>query len=133
LSPKFQAYEPIVNPSESEDPDASNEQLRSVHEYVNDATGAALSAPPPPPPLPATSTGLKTVVLLTSSSRSLIPSPESSVQLVFPELMTWLYSAWTSLEFPGLVLLASSANAPAACGDAIEVPEMVPYSPCSIG
>ena len=41
-----------------------------------------------PPPLPGTRTGVKIVLLLTSSSGSCVPSPESSVQLKLPALLT---------------------------------------------
>jgi hypothetical protein len=93
-------------PSASPELDASKVQVRSVHWWVKDAVGAWLtggggSVPPP---------GLNSVMLLTSSRGSLIPSPESSVQSRLPAPVTAVSRARTSVTLPGLAELASSGD-----------------------
>ena len=63
-------------------------------------------------------TGVNTIGLLTSRSGSVVPSPESSLQLKLPVLRTMVSqtaAASRPLDF-------SSAAAPAMCGDAMLVP-----------
>ena len=79
----------MIEPSLSDEPDASNEHERFVHEYVNDAVGAWFGGGPPPGP--ATVLGWKTTASETSSSGSLMPSPDSSVQARLPSAFSVSY------------------------------------------
>src|SRR5690606_8258347 len=78
---------------------------------------------------PGTMRGANRLVLLMSSSGSWMPSPESSVQSKLPALIR------ISRIFAGgySPLAASTAAAPATCGEAILEPLSVPVEPCSSG
>jgi hypothetical protein len=77
-----------MDPSESADAEPSNEHVSPVQEYANDAVGGWFGGGLPPPD--STITGVKTDPE-TSSRGSWIPSPESSVQSMFPLLTTVEY------------------------------------------
>jgi hypothetical protein len=117
-SPKLHDREAIV-PSPSLEVSVKV-QSRSMQLDVNDAAGGLLIGVVPPPP-GAISFGLKTVASLTSSSGSLVLS-RSPDQLSFP-------SDFRSDSVVSRLTPAdrSSAAAPATCGDAIDVPDFVPY------
>jgi hypothetical protein len=110
--------------SGSEDAVPSNEHARLLQLTPKLAVGALFTGPPPPVGI---RTGAK-MPLDMSSSRSLIPSPESSTQFKLP-----LLTKAARISAGVRPLLASRAAAPATCGEAMEVPLMVLKLPFSNG
>jgi hypothetical protein len=123
LSPKLHEYEVMV-PSVS-DPDPMNEHVSPAHEYVNDAVGGWFGGLPPV----STILGANTEESWTSSSGSWMPSPDSSVQLKLPFVVSVEYRPATPLQVLEKPFEARSASAPATCGDAIDVPLIHAYPP----
>jgi hypothetical protein len=125
-SPNDHEYVSALGPLSGSLAEALNVHVAPPHDLVGVETVGgwfALLPPPPPPPLPV---GVKlTVNVLTSRSFSfaLCGSPP---QFTFPEFCrAFLTPSGVMVEFP----LMSRAAAPATCGDAMLVPEIVLYPP----